>query len=124
MANTVIEPYNSTIINRRVVGKAVMWLASLRIVQSTIESLVLLPGATQHREITMSAPQGTVTWWSYRVSALNRADTGTGYLVVGTDITAHKTTEQALRHQDRIMQKLQAESAVDLARQVFLAQST
>jgi len=41
-ANTVIEPYNATIINRRVVGKAVMWFASLRIVQSTIESLVLL----------------------------------------------------------------------------------
>jgi len=81
-------------------------------------------GATQHREITMSSPQGTVTWWSYRVSALTRVATGNGFLIVGTDITAQKATERVLRQQDRIMQKLQAESAVDLARQVFLAQST
>jgi len=59
-------------------------------------------GATQHCEIPVSSPQGTVTWWSYRVSALNRADTGHGFLVVGTDITALKATERALRQQDRL----------------------
>ena len=59
-------------------------------------------GATQHCEITVSSPPGTVTWWSYRVSALTRAATDNGFLVVGTDITAHKATERALRQQDRL----------------------
>jgi PAS domain S-box-containing protein len=59
-------------------------------------------GVTQHCEIPVSSPQGTSTWWSYRVSALNRADTGNGFLIVGTDITVHKTTERALRQQDRL----------------------
>ena len=50
----------------------------------------------------MAAPQGTVTWWSYRVSALTRAAPGGGCLVVGTDVTAHKATTRALRQHDRL----------------------
>jgi PAS domain S-box-containing protein len=59
-------------------------------------------GATQYSEISVSSPQGTVTWWSYRVSALSRVDSGNGFLIVGTDITVYKTTERALRQQDRL----------------------
>jgi PAS domain S-box-containing protein len=57
-------------------------------------------GATQHCEITVSSPQGTITWWSYRVAAPTRTATDNGFLVVVTDITAHKATERALRQHD------------------------
>jgi C4-dicarboxylate-specific signal transduction histidine kinase len=59
-------------------------------------------GATQYCEIIVSSPQGTVTWWSYRVAALTRTATDNGFLVVVTDITAHKATERAIRQHDRL----------------------
>jgi signal transduction histidine kinase len=59
-------------------------------------------GATQHCEITVSSPQGTVTWWSYRVAALTQMATNNGFLVVLKDLTAHKATERALRQHDRL----------------------
>ena len=61
----------------------------------------LQTGATASNELSIVSTDGTTTWWSNRIRAINSAGKATGFVAIGTDITEQKSADETLWQSER-----------------------